>query len=124
MMEVNRLRVLQGCVDEKIENKEKPRVLKSRLRSVCRMVVTVRQRGRDGVLHANRNKLSPRRVRDYIRKKLVNLALRKMGTLKASAEDSLDRCKVVWCKSYYINVRHLLSWVNRPLAHRSRERLK
>jgi transposase len=124
MKQVNRLRFLPGYMDGKIEIEEASKILKRSLRSVYRMVAKVREKKPEGVLHGNRNKVSPRRVPDYIRKKLTELALRKMCPLRESPENCLDRCKGVWCKSYYINVRHFLSWVKRPLTHRSRERLK
>lgn len=44
MKEVNRLRVLHGYMDEKILIEEAARILKRRLRSVCRMVAKVRGR--------------------------------------------------------------------------------
>jgi transposase len=62
MKEVNRLRVLQGYMDGKILIEEATRILKRSLRSVYRMVAKVREKGPDGVLHGNRNKVNPRRV--------------------------------------------------------------
>jgi len=77
MKEVNRLRVLQGYMDGKILIQEAARILKRSLRSVYRMVAKVREKGPEGVLHGNRNKLSPRRVPEAMRKKLIELALGK-----------------------------------------------
>jgi transposase len=77
MKEVNRLRVLQGYMDGKIEFEEASRILKRRPRSVYRMVKKVREKGPEGVLHGNRNKVSPRRVPDSIRKKVIEMALEK-----------------------------------------------
>jgi transposase len=77
MKEVNRLRVLQGYMDGKILIEEGARILKRSLRSVYRMVAKVREKGPEGVLHGNRNKLSPRRVSEAIRKKVIGLALGK-----------------------------------------------
>jgi transposase len=75
MKEVNRLRVLQGYMDGKILIEEAARILKRSLRSVYRMVAKVREKGPEGVLHGNRNKVSPRRVPEGVRKKLIELAL-------------------------------------------------
>ena len=75
--EVNKLRVLQGYMDGKIEIEEATRILKRTFRSVYRMVVKVREKGPEGVLHGNRNKVSPRRVPNSIRKKVIELALGK-----------------------------------------------
>jgi len=77
MKEVNRLRVQQGYMDGKIFIEEAARILKRSLRSVYRMLAKVRKRGPEGVLHGNRNKLSPRRVPEAIRKKVIGLALGK-----------------------------------------------
>jgi transposase len=77
MKEVNRLRVLQGYMDGKILTEEAARILKRSLRSVYRMVAKVREKGPEGVLHGNRNKASPRRVPEAIRKKVIELAMGK-----------------------------------------------
>jgi len=77
MKEVNRLRVLQGYMDGKMFIEQTARILKRSLRSVYRMLAKVRKRGPEGVLHGNRNKLSPRRVPEAIRKKVIGLALGK-----------------------------------------------
>ena len=74
MKEVNRLKVLQGYMDGKIGIEEASRILKRRPRSVYRMVSKVRRKGPEGVLHGNRNKVSPRRVPDSLRKKLIAFA--------------------------------------------------
>jgi len=77
MKEVNRLRVLQGYMDGKMFIEEAARILKRSLRSVYRMLAKVREKGPEGVLHGNRNKVSPRRVPEAIRKKVIELALGK-----------------------------------------------
>ena len=77
MKEVNRLRVLQGYMDGKMLIEEAARILKRSLRSVYRVLAKVREKGPEGVLHGNRNKLSPRRVPEAIRKKVIGLALGK-----------------------------------------------
>jgi transposase len=74
MKEVNRLKVLQGYMDGKIGIEEASRILKRRPRSVYRMVAKLRRNGPEGVLHGNRNKLSPRRVPEPVRKKLIEFA--------------------------------------------------
>jgi hypothetical protein len=51
MKEVNRLRVLQGCIDGKILMEEAARILKWSVRSLYRMVGEVREKGPKGVLH-------------------------------------------------------------------------
>jgi transposase len=77
MKEVNRLKVLQGYLDGKIEIEEAARILKRRPRSVYRMLRKIREKGPEGVLHGNRNRVSPRRVPESIRKKLIELTLGK-----------------------------------------------
>ena len=75
MKEVNRLRVLQGYMDGKLLIEEPARILERHPRSVYRMVRKVREKGPEGVLHGNRNKVSSRRVPEAIRKKVIDLAL-------------------------------------------------
>ena len=75
MKEMNRLRVLQGYMDGKMVVEEAARILKRSLRSVYRMLRKVREKGPEGILHGNRNKASPRRVPEAIRKKVIGLAL-------------------------------------------------
>ena len=75
MKEMNRLRVLQGYMDGKVVIEEAARILKRSLRSVYRMLAKVREKGPEGVLHGNRNKLSPRRVPEATRRKVIELAL-------------------------------------------------
>jgi transposase len=77
MKEVNRLRVLQGYMDGKIEIEEAARIMKRRPRAVYRMVTKVRAKGPEGVLHGNRNKVSPRRVPEAIRKRIIEMTLGK-----------------------------------------------
>ena len=74
MKEVNRLKVVEGYMDGKIGIEEAARVLKRRPRSVYRMIAKVRGKGPEGILHGNRDKVSPRRVPDKVRKELVSLA--------------------------------------------------
>ena len=75
MKELNRLKVIQGYMDGRIEIEEALRILKRRPRSVYRMVAKLRAKGPEGVLHGNRNKVSPRRVPNSIRKMVIALAL-------------------------------------------------
>jgi len=77
MKEVNRLKVIEGCMDGRIKVEEAGRILGRTSRSVYRMIAKVREKGPGGILHGNRNKVSPRRIPDSVRKKLVALALGK-----------------------------------------------
>ena len=77
MKEVNRLRVLEGYLDGKIGVEEASRILKRCPRSVYRMLAKLREKGPEGVLHGNRNRASPRRVSEAVRKKVIDLVLGK-----------------------------------------------
>lgn len=77
MKEVNRLRVVQGYMDGKIDIEEASRILKRHPRSVYRVVAKVRAKGPEGVLHGNRNKVSCRRVPESTRKKIIEMTLGK-----------------------------------------------
>ena len=81
MKEVNRLRVLQGYMEGKVLIEEATRILKRSVRSVYRMVKKVKEKGAEGVLHGNRNKVSSRRVPESIRKKVIELVLEKYGDI-------------------------------------------
>ena len=73
MKEISRLRVIEGYLDGKLGIEEAARILKRSLRSVYRMVARVRAKGPEGVLHGNRNKVSPRRVPQAMQKRLIEL---------------------------------------------------
>lgn len=75
MKEVNKLKVIEGYMDGRIGMEEASQVLKRTPRSVYRMVARVRKKGPGGILHGNRNRVSPRRVPDLVRQKLTDLAL-------------------------------------------------
>lgn len=77
MKEVNKLKVLEGCMDGRIGIEEAARILERTPRSVYRMISKVREKGPGGVLHGNRNKVSPKRISELIRQQLVQLALGK-----------------------------------------------
>lgn len=77
MKEVNRLKVLEGYMDGRIGIEEAAKILGRTPRSVYRMIARVRKKGPEGVVHGNRHKVSPRRVPESVRKKLVELALGK-----------------------------------------------
>ena len=81
MKEVNRLRVLQGYMDGKILINEAARILERHPRSVYRMVRKVREKGPEGVLHGNRNRVSPRRVPEAVQKKVIDLVLGKYADI-------------------------------------------
>jgi transposase len=72
--EVNRLKVLQRYMDGTIDIEQAANLLKRRPRSVYRMVKKVREKGPEGVRHGNRNKVSPRRVPEVLRKELTDPA--------------------------------------------------
>ena len=77
MKEVNRLKVIQECMDGRIRVEEAAQILKRTPRSVYRMLAKVREKGPEGILHGNRDRVSPKRIRDNVRKRLVKLALEK-----------------------------------------------
>jgi transposase len=77
MKEVNRLNVIEGCLDGRIRIEEAARILGRTPRSVYRMIAKVRKNGPGGIIHGNRNRVSPKRIPDCVRKKLVELALGK-----------------------------------------------
>jgi transposase len=81
MKEVNKLKVIEGCLDGRIRIEEAARILERTPRSVYRMIARVREKGPGGVLHGNRNKVSPRRVPDSVRKRVLRLVTSRYGDI-------------------------------------------
>jgi len=71
MKEVNRLKVLEGYMDGTVTIEQASLILKCRARSVYRMVAKLRSKGPEGILHGNRNSVSPRRTPEVIREKIL-----------------------------------------------------
>ena len=74
MKEKNKIEVMQWVMDGRLEVEEAGRVLKRSVRQVYRMLQRLREEGLEGLIHKNKGKSSPRKIRKEIRKKIVSLA--------------------------------------------------
>ena len=81
MKEKNRIEVMQGVMDGRILVSEAGRVLDRSVRQVYRMLGRLRERGLVGLVHGNKGRRSPRRMRESIRKRIVALARKKLSNI-------------------------------------------
>ena len=81
MKEKNRIEVMQGVMDGRILVSEAGRVLDRSVRQVYRMLGRLRERGLVGLVHGNKGRRRPRRMRESIRKRIVALARKKLSNI-------------------------------------------
>ena len=81
MKEKNKIEVMQGVMDGRIERDEAGRVLKRSVRQVFRMLKKLREKGLAGLQHGNKGKKSPRKIKKAICKKIVELARGKFSDI-------------------------------------------
>lgn len=74
MKDKQRIEVIQGVMDGRIEIEEAGRLLKVSDRQVYRILKGVREKGIEGVIHGNRGRESSRKTKEKIREKIVDLA--------------------------------------------------
>lgn len=79
MKEKNRIEVIQGVMDGRIEVEAARRVLNRSVRQIYRMLKSLREKGLEGLLHGNKGRPSPRKIKKAIRERIVELA---QGRLK------------------------------------------
>lgn len=73
MKEQNKIEVIEGVMDGRIEVDDAGRVMNRSVRQVYRMLKKLRERGLEGLVHGNKGKKSSRRIKAAIRKKIVTL---------------------------------------------------
>lgn len=74
MKEKNKIEVVQGVMGGRIEVNDAGRVLNRSVRQVYRMLKKLRDDGLEGLIHGNKGKKSPRKIRKAIRERIVELA--------------------------------------------------
>jgi transposase len=74
MRDKKKIEVIVAVMDGKIEVEGAGKVLERSVRQVYRMVRAVREEGIQGLIHKNRGKESPRRVKDTIQERIIALA--------------------------------------------------
>lgn len=73
MTDQNKIEMIQAVMDGRVEVNEAGRVLNRSVRQIYRMLNGLRERGLSGLLHGNRGKKSPRKIKKAIRKKILAL---------------------------------------------------
>lgn len=81
MQEQQRIEVMQRVMDEAMEVGEASQVLQRTERTIFRMLQRVRQGGLRGLIHGNRGKPSPRKIRPLIRSKILALVRGKFADI-------------------------------------------
>jgi transposase len=74
MKEKNKIEVIQAVMDGRVGVSEAGRVLRKTERTIYRMLKRLREEGLEGLIHGNRGRKSPRRIRESLRKRLIVLA--------------------------------------------------
>jgi len=81
MKEQNRIEVIEGVMDGRWDVNEAGRVLNRSVRQVFRMLKRLREVGLEGLRHGNQGKRSPRKIKESIRKKIVELTRGKFSDI-------------------------------------------
>jgi transposase len=81
MREQNRIEVMQGVMDGRIEAEEAGRVLSRSVRQIFRMLKKLREEGLEGLQHGNKGKRSPRKIKKAIQKKILELARGRLSNI-------------------------------------------
>ena len=74
MREKNKIEVMQHVMDGTLEVDKAGRVLNRSVRQIYRMLKSLRGKGLEGLIHGNKGKTSPRKIKKAIRKKITELA--------------------------------------------------
>ena len=74
MREQRKIEVIQAVMDGRVTMEDGGRVLDRSVRTVFRMLKRMRERGLKGLIHGNRGKVSPRRIGESTRRKVITLA--------------------------------------------------
>lgn len=73
MKEQNKIEVIQAVMDGKIGVEEGSRVLERSVRQVFRLLKRLRDKGLKGLIHGNKGRKSPRRIKEATRKRIIGL---------------------------------------------------
>ena len=74
MKEKNRIEVVQAVLDGRMRVDEAGRVLNRSVRQMFRMMKGLREKGLEGLVHGNKGKRSPRKIKSSVRKRIETLA--------------------------------------------------
>lgn len=81
MEEKKKIEVVQWVMDGRLEVEEAGRVLDRSIRQIYRMLKRLREKGLQGLIHGNKGKRSPRKVKKAIRQRIVSLARGRFGDI-------------------------------------------
>lgn len=81
MREKNKIEAIEAVMDGRIEVDDAGRVLNRSVRQVYRMLKELRETGLEGLIHGNKGKRSPRKIKKAIRKKIVDLARGRLSNI-------------------------------------------
>lgn len=81
MREKNKIEVIQAVMDGRFKVEEGGRVLNRSVRQIFRMLKSLREKGLEGLRHGNLGKKSLRKIKQVIRKRIVDLARGKFSNI-------------------------------------------
>lgn len=81
MKEKNKIEVIEAVMDGRVEVEDGGRVLNRSVRQIYRMLRRLREKGLGGLVHGNKGKRNPRKMKEAIRKKIVELAQGRMSDI-------------------------------------------
>lgn len=73
MEEKNKIEVVQQVMDGRIRIEDGARVLERSVRQVFRLLKRLRDKGLEGLIHGNKGRKSPRKIKEATRKKIIGL---------------------------------------------------
>jgi len=79
MKEEKRIFVIQKIIDGQLEVQEGATVLERSQRQIWRLLAKMRHHGIRGVVHGNKGKVSPRKIADELKNKIIKLVRKKYG---------------------------------------------
>ena len=73
MKEQKRVEVMQGVMDERLALGQAARVLDRSIRQVYRLLARIREKGLSGMIHGNKGRSSPRRLKTTLQQRILKL---------------------------------------------------
>lgn len=73
MAEANRIEVIQAVMGHRIDKAQASKVLNRSIRQINRLLIRLRERGIKGMIHGNRGRVSPRKIKDAMRRRILEL---------------------------------------------------
>jgi transposase len=116
MKDKQRVEVITAVMDGRVEVNEVGKVLERSDRTIFRMVRRMREEGIKGLVHKNRGKESPRKLKDAIRNRILFLARGRYQDVNDThlkeillRKEGIDIGRERLCEGYYAQQGFLLS---------------